>query len=224
MPLDVVGIDLGHDQRHLGVHAEGVAVVDHDGAALDGLGQQLLRDVVARRQVTMSQPSKASGQASSITICSPRNSTVLPAERALASSLSLPTGNSCSLRHSSIWVPTAPVAPKIATVYCFMLPPLKVMAFACTPSRPIVVASVYKNGADTKPAPSKRNRNETPRRRFLRHDQKIYRAVATFRAQPGWDRPAWEPPSRRPSQCRSRRRRHGKWSESPGRSLSPQHR
>ena len=39
MPLDVVGIDLGHDQRHFGIHAEGVAVVDHDGAALDGLGQ-----------------------------------------------------------------------------------------------------------------------------------------------------------------------------------------
>ena len=39
MPLDVVGIDLGHDQRHLGIHAEGMAVVDHDGTALDGLGQ-----------------------------------------------------------------------------------------------------------------------------------------------------------------------------------------
>ena len=124
---------------------------------------------------TMSQPSKASGQASSITTCSPRNSTVLPAERALASSLSLPTGNSCSLRHSSIWVPTAPVAPKIATVYCFMLPPLKVVAFARTPSRPIIVASVYKNGAGTKPAPSKRNRNETPRRRFLALIPKIHR-------------------------------------------------
>lgn len=47
MPLDVVGIDLGHDQRHLGIHAEGMAVVDHDGAALDGLGQQLLRNIVA---------------------------------------------------------------------------------------------------------------------------------------------------------------------------------
>lgn len=47
MPLDIVGIDLGHDQRHLGIHAEGMAVVDHDGAALDGLGQQLLRDIVA---------------------------------------------------------------------------------------------------------------------------------------------------------------------------------
>ena len=46
MPLDVVGIDLGHNQRHLGIHAEGVAVVDHDGAALDGLGQQLLGDIV----------------------------------------------------------------------------------------------------------------------------------------------------------------------------------
>ena len=47
MPLDVIGIDLGHDQRHLGIHAEGVAVVDHNGAALDGLGQQFLGDIVA---------------------------------------------------------------------------------------------------------------------------------------------------------------------------------
>ena len=47
MPLDIVGIDLGHDQRHLGIHTEGMAVVDHDGAALDGLRQQLLGDIVA---------------------------------------------------------------------------------------------------------------------------------------------------------------------------------
>lgn len=122
MPLNVVGINLGHDQRYLGIHTEGMAVVDHDGAALDGLGQQLLGDIVAGSAEHDVAALKASGQASSITACSPRNSTVLPAERALASSLSLPTGNSCSFRHSSIWVPTAPVAPKIATVYCFMLP------------------------------------------------------------------------------------------------------
>ena len=47
MPLDVVGVNLGHDQRYLGIHTEGMAVIDHDGAALDGLGQQLLRNVVA---------------------------------------------------------------------------------------------------------------------------------------------------------------------------------
>ena len=47
MPLDIVGIDLRHNQRHFGIHAEGVTVVDHDGAALDGLGQQLLGDIVA---------------------------------------------------------------------------------------------------------------------------------------------------------------------------------
>ena len=47
MPLDIVGIDLGHDQRHLGIHAEGMAVVDHDSAALYGLGQQFLGDIVA---------------------------------------------------------------------------------------------------------------------------------------------------------------------------------
>ena len=47
VPLNVIGIDLGHDQRHLGIHAEGVAVIDYDGAALDGLRQQLLGDIVA---------------------------------------------------------------------------------------------------------------------------------------------------------------------------------
>ena len=47
MPLDVIGVNLGHDQRHLGIQTEGVAVIDHDGAALDGLGQQLLGDIVA---------------------------------------------------------------------------------------------------------------------------------------------------------------------------------
>ena len=198
-----------------------MAVIDHDGTALDGLGQQLLGDVVAGGAKHNIAALKGSGQASSITICSPRNSTVLPAERALASSLSLPTGNSCSLRHSSIWVPTAPVAPKIATVYCFMLPPLKVVAIARTPSRPIIVASVYKNGAGTKPAPSKRNRNETPRRRFLRRVPKSSEIAATCGAQPEQDRPARKPPGRRPSQCRSHRRRHGKWSESPDRSPSP---
>ena len=110
---------------------------------------------------TMSQPSKASGQASSITTCSPRNSTVLPAERALASSLSLPTGNSCSLRHSSIWVPTAPVAPKIATVYCFMLPPLKVVAIARTPSRLDILAQFIqeRGGYKTRPVETKPKRN-----------------------------------------------------------------
>ena len=45
--VDMIRIDLGHDQRHLGIHAEGMAVVDHDGAELDGLRQQLLRDIVA---------------------------------------------------------------------------------------------------------------------------------------------------------------------------------
>ena len=47
VPLNVIGVNLGHDQRHLGIQTEGMAVVDHDGAALDGLGQQFLGDIVA---------------------------------------------------------------------------------------------------------------------------------------------------------------------------------
>src|SRR5690606_33030342 len=47
---------------------------------------------------------------------SPRNSTVLPAERAEASGTSLPTGKSRSARIDSITSPTAPVAPTTATL------------------------------------------------------------------------------------------------------------
>ena len=45
---DVGGVDLGDDQRHVLVETEGVAVVDAHRAALDGLGEQLARDLVAR--------------------------------------------------------------------------------------------------------------------------------------------------------------------------------
>ena len=40
---EVLGVDLGNDQGHARVHAEIVAVVDDDGAALDGLPAELGR-------------------------------------------------------------------------------------------------------------------------------------------------------------------------------------
>ena len=64
---------------------------------------------------TMSTPSNASGVASSTVTSSPLNLTVFPAERALASGTSRSTGKSLSSRHWIIWVPTTPVAPRIAT-------------------------------------------------------------------------------------------------------------
>ena len=37
----VLGVDLGHHQRHVGVHPEGGRVVDHPGAGADRLGRPL---------------------------------------------------------------------------------------------------------------------------------------------------------------------------------------
>ena len=57
-----VRVDVGHDQRHVGIHAEGRGVVDHDGAALDGDRRPLARARRAgARRCAMSMPSKASG-------------------------------------------------------------------------------------------------------------------------------------------------------------------
>ena len=54
-----------------------------------------------------------------------------------------------------------PVAPKIATVYCFMLPPLKVVAIARTPSRPDILAQFIqeRGGHKTRPVETKPKRN-----------------------------------------------------------------
>jgi hypothetical protein len=63
----------------------------------------------------ISTPSNDRSVSSSIAIFSPRKSMVLPAERALASALSLPTGK---LRLSMVAMnsaPTAPVTPTMAT-------------------------------------------------------------------------------------------------------------
>ena len=209
MPLDIVGIDLGHDQRHLGIHTESMAVIDHDGAALDGLGQQLLGDIVAGSASTMSQPSKASGQASSITICSPRNSTVLPAERALASSWSLPTGNFCSLRHSEHLGATAPRRAQNSNRVLFHASPFRGCGFCPHAEQTGIVASVCKNRAGTKPAPSgkRKPRSKRPAVDFLRQVPKIYwdNSYLWSAARGGIDRRR-SLPGRRPSQYRSRRR------------------
>ena len=74
---------------------------------------------------TMSTPSNASGDASTTGTCPPWNGTVFPTERALARGTSLPTGKSLSSRHWSIWVPTTPVAPRIATVLSLMRLPFE---------------------------------------------------------------------------------------------------
>ena len=48
---DVGGVDLRHDERHVGVHAEGVGVVHAHGTAADGLRQERAgRGVVGRAE------------------------------------------------------------------------------------------------------------------------------------------------------------------------------
>ena len=63
----------------------------------------------------ISTPSNEFSVSSSITILSPRKSMVLPAERALASALSLPTGKARLSMVAMNSAPTAPVTPAMAT-------------------------------------------------------------------------------------------------------------
>ena len=63
----------------------------------------------------MSTPSNDFSVSSSITILSPRKSMVLPAERALASALSLRTGKARLSMVAMNSAPTAPVTPAMAT-------------------------------------------------------------------------------------------------------------
>ena len=46
VPGDVLGVDLGHHERDLGVEPVGAGVVDDDGALRDGVGQELRGHVV----------------------------------------------------------------------------------------------------------------------------------------------------------------------------------
>ena len=61
--------------------------------ALTAIGANFLAMPLPAENSAMSTPSKESSVSSSTTIASPRKPSVLPAERALASALSLPTGN-----------------------------------------------------------------------------------------------------------------------------------
>jgi hypothetical protein len=68
----------------------------------------------------ISTPSKEFSLSSSIMIFCPRKSIVLPADRALASALSLPTRNSRLSMVAMNSTPTAPVTPAMATTgSCF---------------------------------------------------------------------------------------------------------
>ena len=116
---------------------------------------------------TISTPSNASGAATS-TVTSPHGvDTTLPAERGLAKSLSAPTGNCCSSRHVSICVPTAPVAPTIATTYFFILPHSSQFALGMHASGNLCLAPRTRAvQAPTRRSSRYRPRRKTPHRWF----------------------------------------------------------
>ena len=66
---------------------------------------------------TRSTPSNEPGPSSRTSTSTPLNGSLRPAERALARSLSSPTGKSRSSRIARTVPPTTPVAPAMATVY-----------------------------------------------------------------------------------------------------------
>jgi hypothetical protein len=83
--------------------------------ALTAAGENFREVPLPAENSAMSMPSKDLSVSSSMTMLSPRKSMVLPAERALASALSLRTGK---LRLSMVAMnsaPTAPVTPAMAT-------------------------------------------------------------------------------------------------------------
>ena len=83
--------------------------------ALTAIGANFLEMLLPAENSAMSTPSKARSVSSSMTTSCPRNDTVLPAERALASALSLPTRKPRLSMVAMNSAPTAPVTPTIAT-------------------------------------------------------------------------------------------------------------
>jgi hypothetical protein len=83
--------------------------------ALTAIGANFLEMPPSAENSAMSTPSKEFSVSSSITIRCPRKSSVLPAERALASAFNFPSGNRRFSRVAMNSAPTAPVTPAIAS-------------------------------------------------------------------------------------------------------------
>ena len=83
--------------------------------ALTAAGENFREVLLPAENSAMSTPSNDFSVSSSITILSPRKSMVLPAERALASALSLRTGKARLSMVAMNSAPTAPVTPAMAT-------------------------------------------------------------------------------------------------------------
>ena len=87
--------------------------------AFTAIGVNFLEMPPPAENSAISTPSNEVSLSSSITIRWPRKSMVLPAERALASALSLPTRNPRLSMVAMNSAPTAPVTPAMATTGSF---------------------------------------------------------------------------------------------------------
>ena len=123
VPGDVVRVDLGDDERDVGVHPEGARIVDDDRP---GRSRRSGSTAARRRRAcsrgrcrprgTPPRRSARSGKSS------PRNVTVFPALRSEARNLIDATGNARSSSRRIIRSPTAPLAPTTATCFTIELP------------------------------------------------------------------------------------------------------
>ena len=87
--------------------------------AFAAIGENRLEMLLPAENSAMLTPSNERSLSSSTTIRCPRKSSVLPAERALASAFRVRTGNRRLSSVAMNWAPTAPVTPAIATTGSF---------------------------------------------------------------------------------------------------------
>ena len=87
--------------------------------AATAIGEKRLETLLPAENSAMSTPSNERSLSSSTTIRCPRKSSVLPAERALASAFNVLSANRRLSSVAMNWAPTAPVTPAIATTGSF---------------------------------------------------------------------------------------------------------
>ena len=152
-----------------------MAVVDHDGATLDGLGQKLLGDIVAGS--TEHDVTALKGLGASFL-----DHNLLAAEldglarRACArQQLELTDRKLLLVQALEHLGAHGSRRAQNSNRVLFHASPFKGRSYSPLVKQAQLCPSLYKNGADTKPAPSKRNRNETPRSRFSGMSQKYCR-------------------------------------------------
>jgi hypothetical protein len=116
---DAVGVDLGITSGIFGSIRKADELSITTAPAFTATGENFLEIPLPAENRAISTPSNEFSVSSSMTTFRPRKSIVLPAERALASALSLPTRNARLSMVAMNSAPTAPVAPAMAITGSF---------------------------------------------------------------------------------------------------------